>query len=73
MWTDGFYACILKDADGNPVAQVVKDGGGTWAAFDLARINSTGTGPLRVAGGFASSDAAKAYVNESIADKEWGT
>ena len=73
VWTDATFSCTLADADGNFVAQVVKDGSTRlWAAFDMARLNRYGTGPLRVAGGFPDAATAKAFVDERIADKEWG-
>jgi hypothetical protein len=72
VWTDATFSCTLADADGNFVAQVVKDGSTRlWAAFDMARVNSTGTGPLRVAGRFPDAATAKAFVEKAIEGNKW--
>jgi hypothetical protein len=67
MWKDGAFICILEDENGEPSAQVIKQNNGTWAVYDPRRMNEARTGPLRVAGGFPTSEAAKQFVDEARA------
>ncbi len=67
MWTDGAFVCAFEDEEGNTVATVVKQSGGTWAVFDPNKLNDTGTGALRVAAGFPDAAAGKKFVDDARA------
>lgn len=71
MWTDGAFICIREDETGDLVAQVIRQAGGTWGAFDAATMNPDGTGYRLVKNGFPDVDAAKAFVDAALAGHSW--
>ena len=71
MWHDGALFCNRVDADGELIAQVARNARDDWAAFDTLKLNPEGNGYLKVKAGFPTAAAAKAFVDECIANEGW--